>query len=365
MPTSPGRSAGCGTRSAAPTPTSWWPSTTPAAHEVVRGRRPGRVGRPHARQSACATAGCRCPQRATSAPRRPSPPAPSTSSSSTSTACRTAVSCGGTARSWSTRADGAGPRVLCGDVAYEPPPTEPGSTRRRRPAAAAPSGSTSVAAERDSRGRRRVTVLVVVLRRHGPRLHRASGASTRTTSGTAPRTPTSANGSRAAGVGCSSWAERGRCTSTTRAPARPCSTSPTSSPTRTSSPASGGGGRCGRGSTSSTSAAWFVVPPTGAGRSPRPPRARVQRCASGGPEVPRRPTAMPPRRPCRAENRCDRARPEGPRGGYVRRMSTSTEQLGPALDIDARLTEIERSVEPARQRHAAQRGGGVGGLRTQ
>lgn len=32
------------------------------------------------------------------------------------------------------------------------------------------------------------------------------------------------------------------------------------------------------------------------------------------------------------------------RGGYVREMSSPTEQLAPALDIDARLTEIERRV---------------------
>jgi hypothetical protein len=43
-------------------------------------------------------------------------------------------------------------------------------------------------------------------------------------------------------------------------------------------------------------------------------------------------------------------------------MTSSTEQLAPALDVDARLTGIE--FDSAAQRDPGQRSKGVGGLRT-
>ena len=46
-------------------------------------------------------------------------------------------------------------------------------------------------------------------------------------------------------------------------------------------------------------------------------------------------------------------------------MTSPTQQLAPALDIDARLTEIERSVDLLAQRHAGQCSRGMGGLRTE
>ena len=95
-----------------------------------RGPRAGpcRLGRPHARHPPSRGAHCPSRRHATSAPRRRSPPAPSTSSSSTSTASRTPP--------WSRRygeiltdaPDGGGPRVACGDVAYEPPPSTAGAS---------------------------------------------------------------------------------------------------------------------------------------------------------------------------------------------------------------------------------------------
>ena len=285
MPTSPGRSAGCGTRSAAPTPTSWWPSTTPwptrwcgrvapaewDVHTPGIHLRDSRMPLSAARNLGAATAVAAGAEHLVFLDVDCVP-------------SRTLV--GRYGEVLVDTADGAGPRVLCGDVAYEPaPPTadSPGGTDRRpRHHPARP----SVAAERDSRGRRRLAVLVVVLRRHGPRLHPRRGLRRGL-----PRVRRRGHRLRPTALAQrGSAALRGRGGGGAPVPPQP-------QPARAARrrhrrererlrATSGGGGRCGRGSTSSTSAAWYVVPPTGAGRSPRSPRARVQRRASGGPGVP-------------------------------------------------------------------------------
>ena len=151
--------------------------------------------------------------------------------------------------------DGGGPRVVCGDVAYEPPPPagrEPGGRQSAPP----PSGSPAPATGRDPGGGRRVPVLVAVLRGHRAGLHPRRRLRRGLRRLRRARTPTSASGSPAAGDSCCSWVAREPSTSTTRAPAHRCSTSRDIVRTPTSSPTSGGGGRCRRGSSSSASAGW-------------------------------------------------------------------------------------------------------------
>ena len=46
-------------------------------------------------------------------------------------------------------------------------------------------------------------------------------------------------------------------------------------------------------------------------------------------------------------------------------MTSPIQRLAPALDIDARLTEIERGREHAAQHHAGQCSAGLGGLRAE
>ena len=104
-----------------------------------------------------------------------------------------------------------------------------GRARRRRPPAPAPPGSPGAASRARSGPCDDVTLFwslsFAVTARD---FDRASAASTRTTSGTAPRTPTSASGSPASGPSALRRAARGPSTSTTPAPAHRCSTSPTS-----------------------------------------------------------------------------------------------------------------------------------------
>ena len=197
-PTSPARSAGC-----APEPQPRLlrrgGHRRPGGPRRGPGAGPGRLGRPYAWHLSARRAGCRWRRPETSAPRRPSPPAPSTWSSSTSTAFRTAPS-SAVRRGPGRRDRRAAPARRCAGTWPTSRPRPRPRLAGGRPPATSPPGRPPLPAERDPRGRRRVAVLVAVLRRHGPRLHAGSGASTRTTWGTAPRTPTSASGSPAAGA---------------------------------------------------------------------------------------------------------------------------------------------------------------------
>ena len=93
-----------------------------------------------------------------------------------------------------------------------------------------------------------------------------SGASTRATSATAARTPTSGSGSALPADGSCGWEARGPTTSTTRPRRLPCSTCTTSSPTPTGSPSAGAGGPWRDGSRRSPHGDSCAGRPTAAGR---------------------------------------------------------------------------------------------------
>ncbi len=134
-----------------------------------------------------------------------------------------------------------GSALLCGPVTYLPPPGPRGYDLGRLERSVNPHPARPNPPGRHDPHRRRVRPVLVAVVRGDPRdVDGRRGASARTTSGTAARTPTSPSAPRTPGWGCAGSAARMPSISTTRSPTRRSSICTRSSTTPLSSTGAGG-----------------------------------------------------------------------------------------------------------------------------
>ena len=148
------------------------------------------------------------------------------------------------------------PALHCGVVRYLGADVDAGAVPAARVVRAGASGQAQPGAGHGHLVPGLAVVLVVVVRRLQPRPGGSSADFTRSTSVTAPKTPTWGTGRFARACTCAGWAAPTPTTSTTRPRVRRSATLPTSSTTQRSSTAAGDSGRCRAGSTPSRNSGW-------------------------------------------------------------------------------------------------------------